>query len=125
MESGHTGRRANTVHCLCGRRTYVGRRTPERPNLRTPGRWSTWRRSARIAPRCSPALRRPESEILGNRSPGTLPAYFLEHLVVTAETPPADLDHLAAFDRNLRGCGACQTDFGGICDGAGMRWRGC
>jgi hypothetical protein len=54
-------------------------------------------------------------EILGSHLPGTLPAYCLEHLAVTAQIPPAHLADLAAFVRNLRACGACQTQFGGFC----------
>jgi hypothetical protein len=55
-------------------------------------------------------------EILGSHAPGTLLAYCLEHLAATAEIPPAHLADLAAFVRNLRACGACHTDFGGICE---------
>ena len=58
-------------------------------------------------------------EILGSHAPGTLPAYCLEHLAATAQIPPAHLGDLAAFVRNLRACGACQTDFGGICEAGG------
>ena len=54
-------------------------------------------------------------EILGSHLPGTQPAYCLEHLAATAEIPPAHLADLAAFVRNLRACGACQTQFGGVC----------
>lgn len=54
-------------------------------------------------------------EILGSHPPGTLVAYCLEHLAVTAQIPPAHLAGLAAFVRNLRAGGACQTQFGGIC----------
>jgi putative ABC transport system substrate-binding protein len=42
-------------------------------------------------------------------------AYCLEHLAVTAQIPPAHLANLAAFVRNLRAGGACQTQFGAIC----------
>ena len=41
--------------------------------------------------------------------------YCLEHLAATAEIPRAHLADLAAFVRNLRACGACHTNFGGIC----------
>ena len=58
-------------------------------------------------------------EVLGSHLPGTLPAYCLEHLAATAQIPPAHLADLAAFVRNLRACGACQTDFGGICGAGG------
>lgn len=54
-------------------------------------------------------------EILGSHPPGTLPAYCLEHLAVSAQIPPAHLADLSAFVRNLRACGACQTQFGGVC----------
>jgi hypothetical protein len=54
-------------------------------------------------------------EILGSQRPGILPAYCLEHLAAAAEIPPAHLADLAAFVRNLRAGGACQTQFGGVC----------
>ena len=58
-------------------------------------------------------------EILESHLPGTSPAYCLEHLAATAQIPLAHLADLAAFVRNLRACGACQTDFGGICEAGG------
>src|SRR5882672_12342348 len=54
-------------------------------------------------------------EIIEGHVPGTLPAYCLEHLAATAQIPQAHLADLAAFVRNLRACGACQTQFGGVC----------
>jgi hypothetical protein len=54
-------------------------------------------------------------DILGSHLPGTLPAYCLEHLAAAAQIPPAHLADLAAFVRNLRACGGCQTQFGGVC----------
>jgi hypothetical protein len=54
-------------------------------------------------------------EILAGHVPGTLPAYCLEHLAAIAQMPTAHLADLAAFVRNLRACGACQTQFGGVC----------
>jgi len=54
-------------------------------------------------------------EILGGHAPGILPAYCLEHLAATAQIPPAHLADLAAFVRNLRACGVCETQFGGVC----------
>jgi hypothetical protein len=54
-------------------------------------------------------------EILGGHASGDLPAYCLEHLAATAQIPPAHLADLAAFVRNLRAGGACQTQFGGGC----------
>ena len=54
-------------------------------------------------------------EILAGHVSGTLPAYCLEHLAATAQIPTAHLADLAAFVRNLRACGACQTQFGGVC----------
>src|SRR5258705_13909455 len=54
-------------------------------------------------------------EILEGHAPGTFPAYCLEHLAATAQIPTAHLADLAAFVRNLRACGACQTQFGGVC----------
>ena len=54
-------------------------------------------------------------ELLGSHLPGTSPRYCLEHLAATAQIPPAHLADLAAFVRNLRAGGACQTQFGGVC----------
>jgi hypothetical protein len=54
-------------------------------------------------------------EILAGHMPEALPAYCLEHLAATAQIPTAHLADLAAFVRNLRACGACQTQFGGTC----------
>ena len=54
-------------------------------------------------------------DLLGSGAPGTLRAYCLEHLAATAQIPTAHLADLAAFVRNLRACGACQTQFGGVC----------
>ena len=54
-------------------------------------------------------------EILGSHLPGTRPPYCLEHLAASAQIPTAHLADLAAFVRNLRACGACQTQFGGVC----------
>ncbi len=54
-------------------------------------------------------------EILGSHLPGARPAYCLEHLAVSAQIPAAHLADLAAFVRNLRAGGACQTQFGGVC----------
>ncbi len=54
-------------------------------------------------------------ETLAGHAPGTVPAYCLEHLAATAQIPTAHLADLAAFVRNLRACGACQTQFGGVC----------
>ncbi len=51
--------------------------------------------------------------------PGTHPAYCLEHLAAIAQIPTAHLADLAAFVRNLRAYGACQTQFGGICGSGG------
>jgi hypothetical protein len=53
-------------------------------------------------------------EILEGHVPGTLLAYCLEHLAAIAQIPTAHLADLAAFVRNLRACGACQTQFGGV-----------
>jgi hypothetical protein len=40
----------------------------------------------------------------------------MEHLAATAQIPQAHLADLAAFVRNLRAGGACQTQFvGGVC----------
>ena len=58
-------------------------------------------------------------EIRGRHTPGTLPAYCLEHPAATAQIPPAHLADLAAFVRSLRAYGACQTRYGGICDASG------
>jgi len=58
-------------------------------------------------------------EILGSHTPGTLPAYCLEHLATTAQIPPAHVADLAAFVWSLRAYGACQTRYGGTCDADG------
>ena len=58
-------------------------------------------------------------EILENGPTGTLPVYCLEHLATTAQIPPAHLADLAAFVRNLRAAGACQTQYGGTCGSGG------
>jgi hypothetical protein len=60
-------------------------------------------------------LSRAQEEIFEGHVPATLPAYCLEHLGATAQIPTAHLADLAAFVRNLRACGACQTQFGGVC----------
>ncbi len=57
-------------------------------------------------------------EILEGHVRGTLLAYCLEHLAATAQIPTAHLADLAAFVRNLRACGARQTQFGGVCGSA-------
>ena len=57
--------------------------------------------------------------VLGHHLPGTLPAYCLEHLAARTQIPLAHLADLAAFVRNLRINGACQTRYGGICDADG------
>jgi len=54
-------------------------------------------------------------DILGSGAPGPLRAYCLEHLAASVQIPPAHLADFAAFVRNLRGCGAWQTQFGGVC----------
>jgi hypothetical protein len=51
-------------------------------------------------------------EVLGGHAPGIFPAYCLEHLAATAQIPPAHLADVAAFVRNFRACGGCQTQFG-------------
>jgi len=48
--------------------------------------------------------------------PGTIQTYCLEHLAVGAKVPLGHLADLAAFVRSLREHGACQTQYGGICD---------
>jgi hypothetical protein len=58
-------------------------------------------------------------EVLGSHPPGTPPAYCLEHLAARTQIPVAHLADLAAFVRNLRAYGACQTRYAGICDAGG------
>jgi len=72
-------------------------------------------RSAKVTPMLSRAQEARVREILGSHPPGHVLAYCLEHLAATAQIPPAHLADLAAFVRNLRACGACHTDFGGLC----------
>jgi hypothetical protein len=48
--------------------------------------------------------------------PRTIRTYCLEHLASAATIPVAHLADLAAFVRNLREHGACQTQYGGMCD---------
>jgi hypothetical protein len=55
-------------------------------------------------------------EVLGYHPPGTIQTYCLEHLADAAKIPPGHLADLAAFVRGLREHGACQTQYGGICD---------
>ena len=72
-------------------------------------------RSAKLTPMLSRAQEARVREILGSHPPGNVLAYCLEHLAATAQIPLAHLADLAAFVRNLRACGACQTQFGGVC----------
>src|SRR4029450_13123163 len=58
-------------------------------------------------------------EVLGTHRPGTPSAYCLEHLAARTQIPLAHLADLAALVRNLRTYGACQTQYGGVCDAAG------
>lgn len=55
-------------------------------------------------------------EVLGSHPPGTIQMYCLEHLASAAKVPLAHLADLAAFVRSLREHGACQTQYGGVCD---------
>ncbi len=58
-------------------------------------------------------------EVFGRHPPGTIQTYCLEHLAVAVQIPLGHLADLAAFVRTLREHGACQTQYGGICDAAG------
>jgi hypothetical protein len=58
-------------------------------------------------------------EILGNHVPGTIQTFCLELLAIAAYVPVAHLADLAAFVRNLRASGACQTQYGGTVVQAG------
>jgi hypothetical protein len=58
-------------------------------------------------------------DVLGNYLPGTIRTYCLEHLAAAAQIPAAHLADLAAFIRNLRTSGACQTQYGGTCGSGG------
>ncbi len=53
-------------------------------------------------------------DVLGNHPPGTIQTYCLEHPAAVAKIPPGHLADL--FVRSLREHGACQTQYGGICD---------
>ena len=64
-------------------------------------------------------------EVLGNHQPGTPPAYCLAHLAASTQIPVAHLADLAAFVRNLRAYGACQTRYGGVCDADGTKRSAC
>jgi hypothetical protein len=55
-------------------------------------------------------------EVLGDHPPGTIQTYCLEHLAAAAKIPPGHLADLAVFIRSLREHGACQTQYGGVCD---------
>ena len=55
-------------------------------------------------------------DVLANHPPGTIQTYCLEHLAAAAKIPPGHLADLAVFIRSLREHGACQTQYGGICD---------
>ncbi len=55
-------------------------------------------------------------EVPGDHPPGTIQTYCLEHLAAAAKIPPGHLADLAVFVRSLREHGACQTQYGGICD---------
>ena len=56
-------------------------------------------------------------DVLGNHPPGTIQMYCLEHRAAAVKIPLGHLADLAAFVRNLREHGACQTQYGGLCDG--------
>jgi hypothetical protein len=82
--------------------------------------WPTWRCSATIAPAMlSRAQEARVREILGSHLPGTIQTFCLEHLATDAHVPVAHLADLAAFVRNLRASGACQTQYGGTCSAGG------
>ena len=55
-------------------------------------------------------------EVLGNHPPGIIQTYCLEHLAAAVKIPPGHLADLAAFVRSLREHGACQTQYGGLCN---------
>jgi hypothetical protein len=57
--------------------------------------------------------------ILGNHLSGTIQTFCLEHLATAAYVSVAHLADLAAFVRNLRTSGACQTQYGGTCGSGG------
>ena len=54
-------------------------------------------------------------DVLGNRPPGIIQTYCLEHLAAAVKIPPGHLPDLTVFVRSLREHGACQTCSGGIC----------
>jgi hypothetical protein len=55
-------------------------------------------------------------DVLGTRPPGAIQMYCLEHLAAASQIPLGHLADLAAFVRRLRQQGACQTQYGGVCD---------
>ena len=76
--------------------------------------------SATIAPAMlSRAQEARVREILGNHLPGPIQTFCLEHLATAAYVPVGHLADLAAFVRNLRAAGACQTQYGGTCGSGG------
>jgi hypothetical protein len=86
----------------------AGRRNPN---------WPTWGCSDTIAPAMlSRAQEARVRDVLGDHPPGTIQMYCLEHLAAATKIPPGHLADLAAFVRSLREHGACQTQYGGICD---------
>ena len=55
-------------------------------------------------------------DVLANHPPGTIQTYCLEHLAAAAKISAGHLADLDVFVRSLREHGACQTQYGGICD---------
>ncbi len=58
-------------------------------------------------------------DALANHPPETIQTYCLEHLAAVAMIPPGHLAGLAAFIRDLREHGQCETHHGGACDAYG------
>ena len=55
-------------------------------------------------------------DILTEHPPGAVRTYCLEHLAARAGIPDSLLGDLAAYVRSLRSRGACQTQYGGVCN---------
>jgi hypothetical protein len=64
-------------------------------------------------------------DVLASHPPGTIQTYCLEHLAAAVKIPPAHLADLAAFVRNLREHGACQTQYGASVTPTRTRRTGC
>src|SRR5260370_38000625 len=55
-------------------------------------------------------------DVFANPPPGTIQTYCLEHLAAAVKIPPGHPADLAVLVRSLGEHGACQTQYGGLCD---------